>query len=222
MDIMQAVRERHSVRSFTEQKIEGDALNSLKQEIADCNMESGLNIQLVLNEPTAFDSYMARHSGFKGAVNYIALIGKKGDDLQEKCGYYGEKIALKAQMLGLNTCWVAQTFKKRFVRKLAGENEKLICVIVVGYGVSCGLPHKNRSIDPLCKFNGDMPHWFMRGMDSAMLAPTALNQQKFCFTLLGDDRVKAEPTGGVYSRVDLGIVKYHFLIAAGEENFNYV
>ncbi len=222
MDIMQAMRERHSVREYTDRKIEGEALEKLQAEITSCNKESGLNIQLITGDSEAFDSFLAHYGKFSGVENYIAIVGKKSSDLQEKGGYYGEKIVLTAQMLGLNTCWVALTFSKRKAKHKIGKGESLVCVIAIGYGKTNGKPHKNRSIDPLCSFNGDMPGWFMSGMDAAMLAPTATNQQKFRFTLLGSNRVKAEATGGFYSKVDLGIVKYHFELGAGTENFQFV
>ena len=38
------------------------------------------------------------------------MVGKKSEE--EKAGYFGEHLVLKAQALGLNTCWVAMTFKK--------------------------------------------------------------------------------------------------------------
>lgn len=53
-----------------------------------------------------------------------------------------------------------------------------------------------------------------------MLAPTAMNQQKFCFTL-SEGAVKADNLGGFYSKVDLGIVNYHFELGAGRENFRW-
>ena len=56
----------------------------------------------------------------------------------------------------------------------------------------------------------------------AALAPTAVNQQKFLFILIGDRQVKAEATGGFYSQIDLGIVKLHFELGAGKENFEWV
>ena len=68
----------------------------------------------------------------------------------------------------------------------------------------------------LCKVQGEMPGWFKDGMEAAMLAPTAMNQQKFLFTLDGE-KVTAEKTGGMYSLVDLGIVKYHFEVGSGKE-----
>lgn len=75
--------------------------------------EGGLHIQLVLEEPRAFNSAMAHYGKFSGVRNYVALVGKKGPELQERCGYYGEKIVLCAQQRGLNICWVAMTYKKR-------------------------------------------------------------------------------------------------------------
>ncbi len=64
--------------------------------IGQCNEQRGLHIQLVCDEPKAFSGFMARYGKFPGVSNYIARIGKKGADLEEKCGYYGEKLALKA------------------------------------------------------------------------------------------------------------------------------
>ncbi len=112
MDIKQAMESRHSVRQYENRPIEESVLHELQKEIEDCNREGGLHIQLITNEPNAFGGFMAHYGKFYGVTNYIALIGKKGDKLEELCGYYGERLAIKAQMLGLNTCWVAMTYKK--------------------------------------------------------------------------------------------------------------
>ena len=85
MDILEAVARRHSVRSYTDKKIEGEVLTQLLSEIDLCNADSGLNIQLITNEPQAFSTKLAKE--FKGVENYIALVGKKSADLEEKCGY---------------------------------------------------------------------------------------------------------------------------------------
>lgn len=112
MKLKDAMLQRHSVRQYEQRPLEKAAKQSLLQEIAACNAESGLHIQLVADEPRAFDSFMAHYGKFSGVTNYIALVGKKGADLEQLCGYYGERLALKAQQLGLNTCWVAMTYKK--------------------------------------------------------------------------------------------------------------
>ncbi len=222
MTVLEAIVHRHSVRRYTDKKIEGETLDLLKNEIEECNRDGGLNIQLVTEEPTAFSGKLASYGNFSGVKNYIALVGKKAADLQERLGYYGEKIVLKAQQLGLNTCWVALSYNKKKAKVEIQKDEQLICVIAVGYGETSGTPHKNKLIDSVCKFYGDMPVWFMDGVQAAMLAPSAKNQQKFSFNLLSNSKVYAENKGGFYSKVDLGIAKYHFEIGAGKENFEFV
>lgn len=220
MDIYKAIKNRHSVRSYTDRRIEDEVLAKLQDEIKMCNSESDLNIQLITEEPDAFGGFMARYGRFSGVKNYIALIGEKNADLDEKLGYYGERIVLKSAMLGLNTCWVALTFSKGKNKSNAGSDEKLVCVIAIGYGENQGVQHKNKPMETLCHVEGEMPSWFRSGMEAALLAPTAINQQKFMFTLSGNT-VKARATGGFYSQVDLGIVKYHFEIGAGTDNFRW-
>ena len=167
---------------------------------------------------------MAHYGKFSGVQNYIALIGKKSSDLDEKIGYYGEHIVLKAQMLGLNTCWVAMTFSKGITKKncVINQGEKLVCVLSLGYGATQGISHTSKPMESLCTVNGDnMPTWFKHGMESVLLAPTAVNQQKFLFTQINDDTVSAKSSGGPYSKVDLGIVKYHFEVGADQHPFSW-
>lgn len=221
MDFTSAMKSRHAVRQYTDKKIEGEVLASLREEIETAEKTSGLNFQLILDEPNGFDCLISRKLGFKGVKNYIAVTGKKTFENELLCGYFGEKIVLQAQDLGLNTCWVAQTFSKKKARYTLSRGEKLICIIVIGYGATQGKEHINCSIDKLCDFRGDMPHWFMNGMDTAMLAPTAKNEQKFCLILRNENEVKLVPRGGSCKGVTLGIVKLHFEIGAGKENFKW-
>lgn len=214
MDISEAIKERHSVRAYTDKKIEGEVLFALENKIAEINGESGLNAQLVLNEEKAFGGRMARYGKFSGVKNYIAMVGKKGADLSEKVGYYGQKLVLFAQTLGLNTCWVALTYKKVKTAYKIEEGEKLALVIAIGYGATQGVPHKSKSINAVSNAGEDSPEWFVNGVKAALLAPTATNQQKFFFTLK-DGEVTAKPGLGFYAKVDLGIVKYHFELGSG-------
>lgn len=221
MDILSAIKNRHSVRRYTDKAIANEILSELRAEIDVCNKESGLHIQLVVNEPKAFDGILAHYGKFSGVRNYIALVGRKDDDFDEKSGYYGERIALKAQMLGLNTCWVAVSFSKGAAKKavVIGSGEKLGCVLALGYGETQGIAHKSKPLTDLYKTNGnigDIPEWFKNGMEAVILAPTAMNQQRFIFTL-SDDTVTAATTGGPCSGVNLGIVKYHFEIGSGSK-----
>jgi hypothetical protein len=220
MTIQEAMRNRHSVRGYTGREIESGIIAELQAEVEACNSESGLNIQLITGEPAVFTGFLAHYGKFAGVNDYFALIGEKSAGLEEKTGYFGEKLVLKAQQLGLNTCWVALTYKKGKSGARIGGDEKMVCVISVGYGTAAGVPHKDKPAESLYRAEGETQDWFRSGMDAVMLAPTARNQQSFLFTLSGD-KVKAEATGGFYSKVDLGIVKYHFEIGAGKDNFKW-
>ena len=221
MTEMEAIRARHSVRQYLNNPLKPDELEALRVEVDTCNKESGLHIQLVTNEPRAFEGTMARYGKFSGVSNDFALVGKADPDLQEKCGYWGERLVLKAQMMGLNTCWVALTFSKVKSAYTLDDGEKLAAVIALGYGATQGVPHKSKTMDEVAKADAPMPDWFKAGMEAVLLAPTAVNQQKFLFTLLEDGRVSAQPGHAFYVKMDLGIAKYHFEIGAGKETFQW-
>lgn len=220
MTINEAIIARHAVRAYTDKKLDRDILDKLTECIAECNKDSGLHIQLVSGEPKAFNGFMAHYGKFSGVENYIALIGKKGPDLEEKCGYYGEKFAIYAQSLGLNSCWVAMSYSKVKGAYEIGAGEKLLMVISLGYGKTQGVRHKSKPAEQVSNISADSPEWFRKGVEYALLAPTAMNQQKFYLTLNGD-RVAAKAGSGFYTKTDLGIVKYHFEVGAGTENFRW-
>ena len=219
MDVLQAMKERHSVRSYTDRSIEGRIKDDLSSYIDDCNRDGQLHIQLVLDEPHAFDSFMAHYGKFSGVRNYIVLAGKKSPDLEERCGYYGEKIVLHAQTLGLNTCWVAMTYSKGKAKFQLNADEKLCLVIAIGYGKTSGTAHTSKPREAVMRTNTP-PDWFLQGIDAALLAPTAMNQQKFTFTLDGN-KVTAKAGMGFYSKIDLGIAKCHFELGAGAQHFQW-
>lgn len=217
MDFKQAINERHSVRQYIDKPISDDIKAKLTEYVAEQNEESGLRIQVLFNEPQAFNCFMADYGSFKNVTNYIALVGKKADDLDEKCGYYGEKIVLFAQTLGLNTCWVGMSYSKSKARFDILKCEKLCLMIALGYGENQGKPHKSKSYDDVVKSTLPAPDWFKKGVNAALLAPTAINQQKFTFFYDGKC-VWAKAGLGFFSKVDLGIAKAHFEIGAGKEN----
>lgn len=123
-------------------------------------------------------------------------------------------------MLGLNTCWVAMTYKKGAAKLQLNRGEKLCLVIAVGYGLFNGVPHKSRPGESVMNVQGTPPDWFLKGIDAALLAPTAMNQQKFVFSL-DRDTVSAKAGLGFYSKIDLGIAKYHFELGAGTGHFRW-
>lgn len=211
MEILEIMRNRHSVRQYKTKPIEKSKREELNSYINTVNKESNLSIQIFYDEPKCFDSFMAHYGKFANVTNYIAIVGNK--DEQEKAGYYGEKIVLKCQEMGLNTCWVAMTHGKSKAKIEKGQ--KLLIIISLGYGETQGVVHNSKSIEKLSSADKDTD-WFNVGMEAVSLAPTAMNQQKFLFELK-DDIVTAKSLGGFYSKIDLGIAKYHFEAATGHK-----
>ena len=227
MTLQEAILARHSVRQYIDKPIEVEKIQQMQDLIDECNREGGLHIQLVTDEPNAFSGRLAKYGKFSGIRNYIAMIGRKGDD--ENLGYYGEKVVLLAQTLGLNTCWVGLTFRKQPDKYKVLDGEELVCVVSLGYGATQGVQHpQKKGFESYCKDArnepGSYPEWFVNGMKAALLAPTAINQQKFEFVLHDGNKVEAKTRFTMlngYAPIDLGIAKCHFEIGAGKENFEW-
>ena len=227
MTLLEAISARHSVRKYIDKDIPADIIAALQEKVAECNKEGNLNIQLVQNETRAFTG-MLSYGQFSGVKNYIVMVGKKSKDLDERVGYYGEQLVLYAQTLGLNTCWVGLSYRKVPEAYNIGKEEKLVCMIALGYGETQGVGHKIKSIEEVSNASDITPSWFKRGVEAALLAPTAVNQQKFSFEYVGmnNNRHQVKAKKGIsmigYTQIDLGIAKYHFEIGAGKENYIWI
>lgn len=217
MNYLKLMEERHSVRQYLDKPISEEEVKLLEEKINEINTKSGLNFKLYTNEPKAFGGRIPSYGSFKNAHNYIVCAGKKTNNFEEKYGYYGEELVLYAQSLGLNTCWVGATVSKKDVKKQLGTDEQVGCFISIGYGATQGFAHKNKDIKKITKVPSPWPRWFYNGVKGAMLAPTAVNSQRFKIDLLSDGKVEIKAGIGPYAKVDLGIVKYQFEKAAGED-----
>lgn len=210
---LELMRERHSVRQYTDEPVGAEARSALEAEVARLNEEGGLHMQLLFDEPRCFGAGMAHYGKFGGVASYLAIVGRNARDLDERAGYYGERVVILAQALGLNSCWVGMTHGASKARVERGERQPII--IALGHGATQGTPHRSRPKAELCEVTGVEPAWFARGMEAAMLAPTAVNQQKFLIAWDGE-RLTARLAGrGFFDRVDLGIVKSDFELASG-------
>ena len=228
MTIQEAIEARHSVRAYKDHPLTEEVVNVLNEKIAELNKLGNLHIQLIQNEPKAFQGKLAKYGKFSGVRNYLVMAGKKADDLNERIGYYGEQLVLMSQTLGLNTCWVGLSYSKVPGTYVLEDGEKIACYIALGYGENQGVGHKVKTVEQVSNASDVTPSWFKKGVEVALLAPTAVNQQKFSFELVdrknGRPQVIAKKGFSMigYTQLDLGIVKCHFEIGAGKENFEWV
>ena len=228
MTLQEAIEVRHSVRAYKDQPLAEDVARRLEEEIAEVNQAGHLHVQLIQNEPRAFQGTLAKYGKFRNVTSYLVMAGKKAEDLDERIGYYGEQLVLLAQTLGLNTCWVGLSYRKIPDTYVLEEGEVIKAYISIGYGETQGVIRKSKTVEQVSNMSAITPSWFKRGVEAALLAPTAVNQQKFSFEYLGmkDDRHQVRAKKGFslvgYTQMDLGIAKYHFEIGAGIENFDWV
>ncbi len=223
MTELEALESRHSVRKYQDRPLDEKVVAALQEEIGKLNKEGDLHFQLVLNERKAFKGFLS-YGVFSNVANYIMVVGKKSESLDYRAGYYGEKLVLFAQRLGLNTCFVGLTYKKVEGAFKIGDDEKTVLCIAIGYGEADGYrSHKIKRPDQVSNISPDSPEWFKKGVEAALLAPTAINQQKFYFEYIAPDKVK--PIKGTslagYTKIDLGIAMYNFEVGAGRQNFRW-
>ena len=227
MTLLEAIQARHSVRAYTGQPLTDAEAQALQEKIDEVNRVGRLHIQLIRNEPKAFLGPFARYGKFRNVTDYLVMVGVKAYDLDERIGYYGEQLVLLAQTLGMNTCWVGLSYTKIPNTYVLNGGEVIQAYISIGYGETQGVSHKIKRIEQVSNVSDSTPDWFRRGVEAALLAPTAINQQKFSFEYLGmidgHHRVRAKKGFSLvgYTHMDLGIAKYHFEIAAGKENFEW-
>ena len=240
MTLQEAIEARHSVRAYKNDPLAENLAKRLKEEIAEVNHKGNLHIQLIRNEPKAFQGTLAKYGKFRNANNYLVMAGKKADDLDERLGYYGEHLVLLAQTLGLNTCWVGLSYKKIPDTYVLEEGEVIKAYIAIGYGETQGASHKIKTVKQVSNATDITPTWFKKGVEAALLAPTAVNQQKFSFEYVGMSKggvldvdnivegtrhqVRAKKGFSLigYTQMDFGIAKYHFELGAGTDNFDWV
>lgn len=229
MTIHEAIASRHSVRAYKEQPLAEEVAKVLTEKIAELNRTGNLHIQLVQDEPKAFQCKLAKYGKFAGVANYLVMAGVKAKDLDERIGYFGEQLVLLAQTLGLNTCWVGLSYSKVPGTYMLNEGETIKAYISIGYGQEQGRSHRIKTPGQVSNVSDQTPSWFRKGVEAALLAPTAVNQQKFRFEYVAaaDGRkakVVAKRAFSLigFTQMDLGIAKCHFEIGAGKENFEWV
>ena len=246
MDIMEAMAARHAVRDFTDEPIGGDVESALTAAIEESNREGGLHIQLVHDDTDAFGGCPTHYGRFKGVRHCIALIGAESDDLDGRIGYYGERLALEAVRLGLDTGWVVlhETRDHDGSWDIA-PGERMAAAIAIGHGARPGRPHRSKPVDELGAIERPVgaadavaadapvaadasdgltgaPEWFVRALEAVRLAPSALGKQPYRFTLMEDGcTVRADMLDGVQPAIGLGVARLHFELGADGADFRW-
>ena len=220
MITVETIRERHSVREYDGKPLAQAEFDALGAVVEECAHESGLDIQLVGDNPEVFN-VIARFGLIRWCRTHVAFVVDDvkagGVAVDEAIGYWGQKIVLAAQDMGFNTCWCALCSRKKS-RAVVAPGKKVRLVIAVGHGKTQGFSRKTKSVEALSSVEcAKVPAWFAAAMEAAQLAPTAMNNQNFKITLLCDGKtVRIEAPQSGLNVIDEGIVRRNFEIAANE------
>lgn len=225
LDYLNAINERVSRRSFLKDPVEDEILEELQSLAARCNEKGGLHISVEYDDEGAFN--VAGSKGMlTGAKMYFLLAGPESDEnLEEKLGYFGEILVLRAVSLGLGTCWIHGTFDREKVMPKLMDGDAMHCCVVFGnvrpqmtakeLMVSKSLKRNSKRIKDMLFSEEQPPNWVIAGVRAAVRAPSARNRQGVKF-LCSSDVVSAK-VGNKYETdlYDLGIAKLHFEVGAG-------
>lgn len=216
MTMTEAMRERHTVRKYTDKALPQEIIEKLNARIDENNSRFGLAVKLITDSADGLN-FFAKLAA-KGVKNYFVLAADGGEEAAEKLGYSSSDLMLFAQTLGLNTWYIGGTFNHGVAKYADGKN--VIGIVAVGFGETNGIPHKSKSAEQASHYDGEAPDWFKNGVEAALLAPTAVNCQGF--RLIGNgNSVKLEKNSAMFTPADRGIVKHHFELGAGKDNFHW-
>ena len=230
MPISEAMRARHMVRKYTDKPLPADIVEKLQERIDGLNAEHDVKIALALQNTDGFSPAIKLVLA-KGVRNFFVMAGPDDVTVDERLGYCGAELMLLAQELGLNTWWVGGTFSRKGASAVVDASAKVVGIVAVGYGATQGAPHKTKAPSDVAAYKvaagdavaaeSEWPAWFSEGVEAALLAPTALAKQSFEITCEGN-AVRITCDNGIFTGVDLGLVRYHFEQGAGRENFTWV
>ena len=73
---------------------------------------------------------------------------------------------------------------------------------------------RTKTAEQMFTASGPPPGWFMAGVPAAALAPSAMNRQPVTFCWKDDRATATVPDSTPMEKVDLGVAKLHFELAA--------
>ena len=230
--LKEAMYKRHSRRSYLREKLRDEDAAFLKERIHMYNQKHGLHMKLVCGHPEIFKGFRNSYGMFHNVENFIMMMGNSRDVyMQEKLGYFGERLILEAVERNMGTCWVGGTFAKDALKPYVKEDEKLYCVIAIGYTahkktlkeqlISHATRRRGKTVEEMSDITAYSPDWMKNGMEAVQLAPSALFKQPVRFRQ-EKDRVYAEVAHtDSFEMVDLGIAMMHFEIGAQEGTWTW-
>lgn len=112
MDIIEAMKERRSVRSYNGEPLDAALKQKLMEAATVAESPFGGSVTIRLKEFDLKNGFKPSTYGMiKGASDFFMLGIADDESSALSAGFKFEQVVLKAWQLGLGTCWIAATFK---------------------------------------------------------------------------------------------------------------
>ncbi|MDR3219486.1 MAG: hypothetical protein LBU22_11045 [Dysgonamonadaceae bacterium] len=234
MSIIETIRQRRSVRSYTGEALRSEHVALIVDYIAGLEAPFGANVRIQPVHAAIEDSNpikLGTYGWIGGAKDYLALIYEEAPLAEEGAAYLFEQLVLYCTGLGLGTCWLGGSFsRKDFGQQVKLKpDEKLKIVSPVGYAsdkkrfvetyiVGAEKNHRTRKPFGANFFYGDFSTPLTEAaagiyalpLEMVRLAPSANNKQSWRVTLDGDSLHFYQTFSYGFSAIDIGIALCHF------------
>ena len=230
--IIETMRKRHSVRTYTSEPLHGEHIAQIQQYINQLQTPFGIKARIELlranfgNEPVKLGTY----GMIKGATDFLALCYEEAPFAETAAAYIFEQVVLFCTHLNLGTVWLAtfnhNNFKKQIPLK---PNEKLRIVSPVGYAsdqksfvekylLRSKRSNLNRKPFEVLFFENDFNHplteqtagRFCTPLQMVRLAPSANNKQEWRVLLEENALHFYKKPYPMFDAIDMGIALCHF------------
>lgn len=173
--LLQAVFDRHSIRSFRPSAPEERIVNALRAEISYASSrDAAIHFQLMLDDSSPFSGITASYGMFRNARNYVACVVDSSYDFHmQRAGFYSAMLAYRAVSRGLGTCFVSGTYNPDKVAAQLRVTWRLPFILLLGYP----LEEKTR---PMARLMKKMAGSSRRPSPAEMLDKTSMPYEEVC------------------------------------------
>jgi nitroreductase len=230
-----AIARRSSRRAFDGRPADAAALDTLDAVCSGFRPFPDARVVLVpAPHVDIFKGIIGSYGKVTHAPHVLLFIGDEGSDTcDQHVGYVGEAAVLEATALGLDTCWVGGFFSAARTKQLAelAAGERVLAVSPVGHAVGdvafsergmqrMAGSHARKAVAEIAPGlkDGGWPDWAVAAVETARLAPSAVNRQPWRFRYDAGALVIARDNGmefpKVTKRLDCGIAMLHAELGA--------
>jgi nitroreductase len=240
VQILEAIRQRTSVRSYDERPVEADRLEHLLALAKNAKPLTDASSRVALVSGADQTQHIISHViGSYGLVLtpphiLVGVMPRESDVARIELGYVLEQVVLEATRFGLGTCWITGTYDAKSAGDAVGlvSGEVAAAVIALGYPSERGWRrvhtrtvrrlaggHKRKPLAEIVFAEQWGNPWSPESADPALvslleharLAPSAVNRQPWRFIVQANDIALALAQP---KPIDAGIVMAHVTLAA--------